>query len=140
MAMTDRIFKGSILLVLIFINISLGWFFNTIYPEIKKVISIVDLPNINSNIFYLMSIIIFTLMIINWSIRNSLWKGIKFSLVHYFIIKNLRKQLSSASIQEVNINKRYITIPKIKIKFNDSNQTHGKIMIKNSIQFNSTKN
>src|SRR5699024_4604157 len=101
----------------------------------KNNISIIDLPKVSGDFFLLVSLFVTIYLLIGWSIRNQIWKGISFSIEHYLIIKNLRKHLLQASFQEVNINKRYVTLPQIKVKFNDSIKTHGKIMIKNSIQF-----
>lgn len=75
-------------------------------------------------------------LLINWSVRNEIWNGIKFSIEHYLIIKNLRKHLLIASFQDSYFKKRYITLPKIKIQFDNKKvRNAGKIMIQNSLQF-----
>src|SRR5699024_10032993 len=136
MQITDRIFKGFISLLAILSFWIIGMFFNKIYPTFRNSISIIDLPSISGDFFILISLFIAVYLLISWSIRNQIWKGIQFSIEHYLIIKNIRKHLSQASFQESHLKRRYITLPKIKIEFDDKKvRNTGKIVIQNSIQF-----
>lgn len=136
MQITDRIFKGIISLLFIIVCLAIGMFFNEIYPSFKNNISIINLPSISGDFFLFFSLFTTIFLLINWSVRNEIWNGIKFSIEHYLIIKNLRKHLLQASFQDSYFKKRYITLPKIKVQFdNNKIRSTGKIMIQNSIQF-----
>ena len=136
MQITDRIFKGVVSLFAILSCWIIGMFFNEVYPAFRNSISIINFPNINGDFFILISLFVAVYLMINWSIRNKLWRGIKFAIEHYLIIKNIRKHLLQASFQESHLKRRYITLPQIKIEFDDKRvRNTGKIMIQNSIQF-----
>jgi len=136
MQITDRIYKGGVSLLIICACLSAGIFFNEVYPTFKNSITIINLPKVSGDFFLLVSLFVTIYLLINWSIRNQIWKGIKFSIEHYLIIKNIRKHLLQASFQDSYLKRHYITLPKIKIEFDNKKvKNTGKIMIQNSIRF-----
>lgn len=134
---TDRQQRGFVSFLFIGITLIFWVFFNRIYPLIIKQTKIVQLPEVESNIFLFIFTLILILIVINWSIRNKLWFGPAFSFNHYSMIRQIRKQIKDARFEDENeLNKSVTKLPRIKVLF-DNNKTRisGQIHIKNSIKF-----
>src|SRR5699024_3358085 len=98
--------------------------------------TIIQLPEIESNIFVVFVGLILMSLVLGWSFRNKLWDGLPFALRYYSITKRLRRQIKDARFEdEREFDSRLVRLPKIKIVFNDNRKrTTGKVEIQNSIQ------
>src|SRR5699024_5896462 len=111
-------------------------FFLRVYPLITEKITIIQLPEIESNIFVVFVGLILMSLFLGWSFRNKLWNGLPFALRYYSITKRLRRQIKDARFEdEREFDNRLERLPKIKIVFNDNRKrTTGNVQIQNSIQ------
>lgn len=136
MKITDRTFRGLIVLSVFLMCLLIWTFFNGIYPNLREDISLINLPEINADIFLLVILFISVYTFLIWSTRNKLWHGIRYSINHYLIIKSIRRQILNAGYDETNLNRRIVKLPKIKINFNNNKvRNAGSILIENSIRF-----
>jgi len=129
--------RGIVTFSLIGVTLLLWIFFLRVYPLITEKITIIQLPEIESNIFVVFVGLILMSLFLGWSFRNKLWNGLPFALRYYSITKRLRRQIKDARFEdEREFDNRLVRLPKIKIVFNDNRKrTTGKVLIQNSIQF-----
>ncbi|HLR23464.1 MAG TPA: FtsK/SpoIIIE domain-containing protein [Pseudogracilibacillus sp.] len=134
---TYRMQRGIVTFSLIGVTLLLWIFFLRVYPLITEKITIIQLPEIESNIFVVFVGLILMSLFLGWSFRNKLWNGLPFALRYYSITKRLRRQIKDARFEdEREFDNRLVRLPKIKIVFNDNRKrTTGKVLIQNSIQF-----
>lgn len=137
MRKTYRMLRGFIANSMIFICLLLWAFFRYIYPTFTSSLNSIHFPYINSSIFLFISLISFTGLVSGWSIRNRIWKGLSYSIQHYFITKNIRKYIKDARFEsEDEFDNRLVRLPKLKVIFDNSEtRESGKIFIQNSIKF-----
>lgn len=137
MKKTYRMQRGIISLSLIGFSLFLWLFFYKYYPLIVQKITLFQLPYIEPNIFLALASLIVGGLLICWAIRNKLWYGLPFALSYYSIVKRLRRQIKDARFEdEREFDNRLVTLPKIKIVFDDNRiRTSGKVLIRNSIKF-----
>lgn len=134
---TYRMQRGFISFSLIGVFLNLWLFFLKFYPLIIKKVTLFQPPHIDPNIFLTLAILIMSGLIICWSIRNQLRRGVFYSLHYYFMVKRIRKHIKNAKFEdEYELDNQLVRIPKIKIIFDDNqNRKSGKILIRNSIKF-----
>src|SRR5690625_2028001 len=134
---TYRMQRGIVTFSLIGVTLLLWIFFLRVYPLITEKITIIQLPEIESNIFVVFVGLILMSLFLGWSFRTKLWNGLPFALRYYSITKRLRRQIKDARFEdEREFDNRLVRLPKIKIVFNDNRKrTTGKVLIQNSIQF-----
>ncbi|TCI52066.1 DUF87 domain-containing protein [Exiguobacterium sp. SH5S13] len=139
MKKTYRMQRGIISFSLMAFFLFLWLLFYQYYPLLVKMITFIKLPNVEPNIFLVLSSLIAVSLFVGWSYRNKLWYGIPFALSHYSTIKRLRRQIKDARFEdEHEFNHHLVLLPKIKITFDDNqNRKSGKIFIQNSIEFDS---
>lgn len=137
MKKTYRMQRGIISFLLIGFSLFLWLFFYKYYPLIVQKITLFQLPYIEPNIFLALTSLIVGGLLICWAIRNKLWYGLPFALSYYSIVKRLRRQIKDARFEdEREFDNRLVTLPKIKIVFDDNRiRTSGKVLIRNSIKF-----
>lgn len=136
MKATDRMKRGFLAAMLIFLLIVLWFFFYTTYPELQSEITFIQLPTVPTNLFLYAAMLIVALLASGWSIRNKLWHGLGYAFDHYFMTKKLRKQILMAGYEENKTNDNLGTkLPNIHIEFDDrKKRLTGKIKIKNSVK------
>ncbi|MFB4473022.1 helicase HerA domain-containing protein [Oceanobacillus caeni] len=137
MKKTYRMQRGFISFLFIGFFLILWFFFYKLYPLIVEQITIIQLPQIESKIFLIpVGLMVFTLFV-NWSIRNKLWFGLFFSLHYYLMTKRIRRHIKDARFEdEREFDNRLVTLPKIKITFDDNRtRQSGKVFINNTIKF-----
>jgi len=137
MKKTYRMQRGIISFALIIIFLIIWGFMHFIYPMIVKKISIYEFPAIDSKLFLLPIGMIILGLLLSWSIRNKLWKGIPFAFNYYRMTRRLRRHIKDARFEdEREFDNRLVKLPKIKIIF-DCNRSRisGKVFIENSIKF-----
>lgn len=129
--------RGIIAILIILVCTLLWGFFKYIYPMLVESLSMIYLPHIDSSIFLVVSILTISVLIISWSIRNKIWKGISYAFHHYAITRNIRKYIKDANFKsDDEFDNRLIILPKIKILFDDNNsRVSGKVFIQNTIKF-----
>ncbi len=137
MKKTYRMQRGFISFLFIGFFLVLWLFFYNLYPLIVEQITIIQLPQIESNIFLIPVSLIVVTLLVNWSIRNKLWFGLFFSLHYYFMTKRIRRHIKDARFEdEREFDNRLVTLPKIKITFDDNRtRKSGKVLINNTIKF-----
>ena len=86
MKKTYRMQRGFISLLFIGFFLILWFFFYKMYPLIVEQITLIQLPQIESNIFLIPVGLMVVTLFVNWSIRNKLWFGPFFSL-HYYVVR-----------------------------------------------------
>lgn len=137
MKKTYRMIRG-ILSYSIIVTAILTWLvYTTVYTKIKQQPLFSTLPTVSSNIFLMIALSVFIINIISWCYRNKIWYGLSFSLNHYNMILNIRKQIKQARFETINnFESKYVHIPKIIIQFDDNGKREtGFIKIRNSIKF-----
>ena len=137
MKKTYRMQRGIISFALIIIFLIIWGFMHFIYPMIVKKITIYEFPAIDSKLFLLPIGMIILGLLLGWSIRNKLWKGIPFAFNYYRMTRRLRRHIKDARFEdEREFDNRLVKLPKIKILF-DCNRSRisGKVFIENSIKF-----
>lgn len=136
MKATDRMKRGFLAAMLIFLLIVLWFFFYTTYPELQSEITFIQLPTVPTNLFLYAAMLIVAFLASGWSIRNKLWHGLGYAFDHYFMTKQLRKQILMAGYEENKTNDNLGTkLPDIQIEFDDrKKRLTGKIKIKNSVK------
>lgn len=137
MKKTYRMQRGIISFSLIGFSLFLWLFFYKYYPLIVQKITLFQLPYIEPNIFLVLASLIVGGLLFSWAIRNNLWYGLPFALSYYSIVKRLRRQIKDAHFEdEREFGNRLVTLPKIKIVFDDNRiRTSGKVLIRSSIKF-----
>lgn len=137
MKKTYRMQRGFISLLFIGLFLILWFFFYKLYPLIVEQITLIQLPQIESNIFLIPVGLMVVTLFVNWSIRNKLWFGLFFSLHYYLMTKRIRRHIKDARFEdEREFDNRLVTLPKIKITFDDiRTRKSGKVFIKNTIKF-----
>src|SRR5699024_9683235 len=96
MKITDRTFRGLIILSVLLMCLLIWSFFNGIYPNLREDISLINLPEIKADFFLLVILFISVYTFLIWSTRNKLWHGMRYSINHYLIIKSIRRQILNA--------------------------------------------
>lgn len=113
-------------------------FFKKVYPNIKSIVEntfkVSILPNINGNVFLIIIIIIILINIIIWLIIHKINRGVRYSLRHYLVERGIRKQLIFLNY-DIKESKRFIELPKIKIRFKDENLMNCEIRIQNLVRY-----
>lgn len=128
--------RGLFSAMIIFLLIAMWFFFYTTYPSIQRENTFIQLPIVPADFFLYVAMLIAALLALGWSIRNKLWHGLGYALDHYFMTKQLRKQILMAGYEENRINENFGTkLPDIQIGFDDrKKRLTGKIKIKNSVK------
>src|SRR5699024_12825283 len=93
---TYRMQRGIVTFSLIGVTLLLLIFFLRVYPLITEKITIIQLPEIESNIFVVFVGLILMSLFLGWSFHNKLWNGLPFALCYYSITKRLRRQIKDA--------------------------------------------
>src|SRR5699024_12389514 len=134
---TYRMQRGIVTFSLIGVTLLLWIFFLRVYPLITEKITIIQLPEIESNIFVVFLCLILMSLFLGWSFSYKLWNGLPFALRYYLITKRLRRQIKDARFEDKReFDNRMVSIPKIKIVFIDNRKrTTVKVLIQNSIQY-----
>src|SRR5699024_3714765 len=93
---TYRMTRGIVTFSLIAVTLLLWILFLRVFPLITEKITIIQLPEIESNIFVVFVGLILMSLFLGWSFRNKLWNGLPFALRYYSITKRLRRQIKDA--------------------------------------------
>lgn len=138
MKVTRNNIKNNSSLFLIFLSLVGYIFFKNLYPTIcnffEKNLEINKLPKINEQIFIIIIFLILIFNLIYWCIRNNINKGIKYAITHYRLDKEIKKQLIFIDY-DIKESKRFIKLPKIKIRFKDENLMNCEIRIQNLVRY-----
>lgn len=123
---------------LIFLSVVGYIFFKNLYPTIcnylGNTLGIYKLPKINEQIFIIIIFLILIFNMIFWCIANNINKGIKYAITHYRLDKEIKKQLIFLNY-DIKESKRFIELPKIKIRFKDENLMNCEIRIQNLVRY-----
>src|SRR5699024_3873253 len=127
---TYRMQRGIVTFSLIGVTLLLWIFFLSVYQLFTEKITIIQLPDIESNIYVVFVGLILMSLFLGWSFRNKLWNGLPFAQRYYSITKRLRRQIKDARFEdEREFDNRLVRLPKIKIAFNDNRKrTTGKVL------------
>ncbi|MFB8590152.1 FtsK/SpoIIIE domain-containing protein [Enterococcus casseliflavus] len=137
MKKTYRMQRGFISILIIGLFLVLWFFFYKLYPLIVEQTTIIQLPQIESNIFLVPVVLMIIGLFVGWSFRNKLWFGLFFSVHYYLMVKRIRRHVKDARFEdEREFDNRLVRLPIIKIEF-DNNQARksGRVFIQNSIKF-----
>src|SRR5699024_7909463 len=97
---TYRMQRGIVTISISGVTLLLCIFFLRVYPLITEKITIIQLPEIVSNIFVVFVGLILMSLFLGWSFRNKLWNGLPFALRYYSITKRLRRQIKDARFED----------------------------------------
>lgn len=138
MKVTRNNIKNNSSLFLIFLLLVGYIFFKNLYPTIcnffEKNLEINKLPKINEQIFIIIIFFILIFNLIYWCAINGINKGIKYAITHYRLDKEIKKQLIFIDY-DIKESKRFIELPKIKIRFKDENLMNCEIRIQNLVRY-----
>src|SRR5699024_12134479 len=109
---TYRMQRGIVTFSLIGVTLLLWIFFLRVYPLITEKITIIQLAEIESNIFDVFVGLILIRLFLGLSFRNKLWNGLPFALRYNSLTKRLRWQIKDASYEdERKFDNRLVRLP-----------------------------
>lgn len=131
---TPRYIRGAFAILTMTISLILFLGLQILSPLLAKY-KIVNI-DVFENLLLIIPACILVILLMSWSYRNSLNRGLKYAFTHYKISKKLRKQLIDSKYYIENKVFNVLILPLVKVEFIDGdNLNKGIISIENNIKF-----
>lgn len=134
-----RIAYGTIIMLLIFMGLMemTHEVINIFLSSLSYIEWQIDIILLRKYIFTLISSIL-SVLLIGWSYRNKLHKGLKQALVRWYLIKKIRKGIYHAKYDTTltHNNTKYALLPRVKVEFDDDKLQSGQVWIRSSTRDN----
>nr|WP_072536926.1 hypothetical protein [Anaerococcus mediterraneensis] len=131
---TPRYIRGVFATFIMIISLIIFLGLQILSPLLEKY-KIVNI-GVFANLFLIIPACILVILLMSWSYRNRLNRGLKYAFTHYRISKKLRKQLIDSKYYIENKVFNVLILPLVKVEFIDGdNLNQGIISIENNIKF-----